>query len=248
VVNSLKEADLRELLDGISLAERSDRPSEGLPEEVLSRLYGLVPCDWITFSEFDPWRQVSYLDQSLPSLEPSDESEDEAFWQHFWDSLACSYPDRTGDIHRITTFSDFYSDRELHATGIYADYFRNLGVEREAMVCLSAPAGRTTRLLLFRGPGRDFDDRDRLVLTLLRPRLNELYQELERRRHRGPQLTARQVELLRLVARGHTNAEIAVTLCLSKQTVRKHLENIFARLGVSSRTAAVTAAFPMSGL
>jgi DNA-binding NarL/FixJ family response regulator len=59
-----------------------------------------------------------------------------------------------------------------------------------------------------------------------------------------PELTRRQQELLHLVAEGCTNAQIARRLGLSKGTVRKHLENIYARLQVSSRTAAVTRAFP----
>jgi DNA-binding NarL/FixJ family response regulator len=59
-----------------------------------------------------------------------------------------------------------------------------------------------------------------------------------------PQLTPRQWELLRLVAVGHTNAQIGKRLGISEGTTRKHLENIYARLQVSSRTAAVTRAFP----
>jgi len=59
-----------------------------------------------------------------------------------------------------------------------------------------------------------------------------------------PGLTSRQWELLRLLASGHSNAEIARELVVSTHTIRKHLENIFARLGVTSRTAAVAKAFP----
>ena len=59
-----------------------------------------------------------------------------------------------------------------------------------------------------------------------------------------PQLTRRHWELLRLVAAGHTNLQISRRLGVSEGTVRKHLENIYARLQVSSRTAAVTRAFP----
>jgi DNA-binding NarL/FixJ family response regulator len=57
-------------------------------------------------------------------------------------------------------------------------------------------------------------------------------------------LTPRQTDLLRLVAAGHTNAQIARRLGLSEGTVRTHLENIYSRLQVSGRTAAVTHAFP----
>jgi DNA-binding CsgD family transcriptional regulator len=53
-------------------------------------------------------------------------------------------------------------------------------------------------------------------------------------------LTAREVEVLRLVARGCTNREIADELVLREHTVRRHLQNVFGRLGVSSRAAAAT--------
>jgi DNA-binding CsgD family transcriptional regulator len=52
-------------------------------------------------------------------------------------------------------------------------------------------------------------------------------------------LTPREQEVLSWVARGKTNAEVAETLWLSPGTVRKHLENAFAKLGVRTRTAAV---------
>ena len=56
-------------------------------------------------------------------------------------------------------------------------------------------------------------------------------------------LTAREVEVLRLVAAGHTNKEIAAVLYLSAKTVGRHLSNIFTKTGVSTRTAAAAFAF-----
>jgi DNA-binding CsgD family transcriptional regulator len=53
-----------------------------------------------------------------------------------------------------------------------------------------------------------------------------------------PRLTPREREILDLVAEGRTNAEIAETLWLSRGTVRKHLDNVYAKLGVHTRTAA----------
>jgi DNA-binding CsgD family transcriptional regulator len=61
---------------------------------------------------------------------------------------------------------------------------------------------------------------------------------LEARQTEVP-LTAREREVLAWVARGKTNAEIARVLWLAPSTVRKHLENVYAKLGVSTRTAAV---------
>ena len=76
------------------------------------------------------------------------------------------------------------------------------------------------------------------------PHLYQAYLDAEGRRAGTPELTRRPWELLRLVAAGHTNAQIARRLGLSEGTVRRHLENIYGRLQVSSRTAAVTRAFP----
>jgi DNA-binding NarL/FixJ family response regulator len=53
-------------------------------------------------------------------------------------------------------------------------------------------------------------------------------------------LTSREVEVLRLVASGRSNAEIATALFLSEKTVARHLSNIFTKVGVASRTAAAT--------
>ena len=52
-------------------------------------------------------------------------------------------------------------------------------------------------------------------------------------------LTAREREVLTWVARGKTNTEIAQLLWLAPSTVSKHLENVYAKLGVTTRTAAV---------
>lgn len=49
--------------------------------------------------------------------------------------------------------------------------------------------------------------------------------------------------MLRLVANGGSTPDIARTLVLSQKTVQRHLANIFAKLGVSSRTAAARFAF-----
>ena len=57
-------------------------------------------------------------------------------------------------------------------------------------------------------------------------------------RQRMPRLTAREREILDLVAEGRTNAEIAERLWLSLGTVRKHLDNVYSKLGVHTRTAA----------
>jgi ATP/maltotriose-dependent transcriptional regulator MalT len=56
-------------------------------------------------------------------------------------------------------------------------------------------------------------------------------------------LSNRELEVLRLVASGKSNREIASSLVISEHTVARHLQNIYAKLGLSSRTAATAFAF-----
>ena len=62
--------------------------------------------------------------------------------------------------------------------------------------------------------------------------------EFRRHASRTRGLTPREAEVLGWIARGKTNVEIAALLFVSGHTVRKHVENIFEKLGVHTRTAA----------
>jgi len=63
-----------------------------------------------------------------------------------------------------------------------------------------------------------------------------------------PALSARELEVLRLVADGHTNSEIASRLGIGSQTVKTYIERIFTKLGVNDRTAAVRHAIKLGML
>lgn len=82
------------------------------------------------------------------------------------------------------------------------------------------------------------------VMRLLFARLGELGRE-RKRRHRLEvlELSAREMEILRLIADGLTNQEIACRLCLSVHTVKNHVHRILDVLGVHSRWGAVNHAF-----
>jgi DNA-binding NarL/FixJ family response regulator len=68
------------------------------------------------------------------------------------------------------------------------------------------------------------------------PAIEEVDKLLHRARPGG--LTEREVEVLKLVAEGRSNPDIARALVLSQKTVERHLSNIFTKLAVPSRTAA----------
>ncbi|MBW3592060.1 MAG: helix-turn-helix transcriptional regulator, partial [Actinobacteria bacterium] len=106
-------------------------------------------------------------------------------------------------------------------------------------VWLPAPAGRARSIYLERS-GKNYTDRERTLLSLLRPHLIRMREAAEsRRRLSGAHaLTAREAEVLRWIASGKTNVQIARLLFISPHTVRKHVENIFEKLGVRTRTEA----------
>ena len=166
------------------------------------------------------------------------------FWQHFWAFKHCSYPERTGDTTSVIRMSDLMTQLEYHASGMYQDLLQRFGVEHALMTVTPLGHWHTARLICLRGEGSDFSERDRAVLTLLRPHLNHLLLLADAARRPVPDLTPRQWQLMRLVASGCTNAQIALELALSEATVRKHLENVFHRLHVTNRTSAIASAFP----
>jgi DNA-binding CsgD family transcriptional regulator len=253
---AVRERDLRTLA-GIVSDYRADLPAQGLPWSLLGELKEQIHCDEIAFESFDSSRRMVRFTQSIPADPQSGEpSLVQAHWQHYWDCQPCSYPDRTGDLRSVIKIADFYSARQWHSTGMYTGLYRPKGYEHELMLTLPAGPGsagrvpgpgRTVRLFLFRGPGADFAEADRALLTLLRPHLHQAYLDAERRRRPRPDLTPRQWQVLDLLAAGHTNGQIARRLGVSEGTIRSHLENIYRRLGVTSRTAAVTRALGPDG-
>ena len=72
--------------------------------------------------------------------------------------------------------------------------------------------------------------------------VSPLVEELPEKQAGRRQLTEREIDVLRLVAEGHRNKEIAAVLHISEETVQAHLRNTFAKLRVHDRTAAITTA------
>jgi DNA-binding CsgD family transcriptional regulator len=90
----------------------------------------------------------------------------------------------------------------------------------------------------------DFSERDRAVLQLVAPALERLLRESPVALL-PPSLTAQERRVLRLVATGLSNSEIAGQLVVAPSTVSKHLENAYRKLGVTNRLAAVHALEPV---
>jgi DNA-binding CsgD family transcriptional regulator len=239
--------DLQMMLTVVNVTDVDDA-GYGLPWSTMDILQELIPGQWTAFFGIDVVNHCNYFGQGVGAGEyetrgPDEPEDDEAFWYHYPDSI-CSYPERTGDFRSVTKTTDFLSLREHRRTPMYVDVM-GPDADHEMMVCLPDGPGRQLRLIVWRGRADpDFTERDRAVLTLLRPHLHAVHLQVLRYQRGVPELTNRQWELLHLVEAGLSNTQIARRLHLAESTVRKHLENAFRRLDVSSRTAAVAAAFP----
>jgi DNA-binding CsgD family transcriptional regulator len=227
---TVADRDLRTMLRIVNAPDDAD-DGKPLPPSMLAALRQLVHADAVYFLRLDVERRELPLHQKCGP------------WSNYWASSFCSYPDRTGDLATVTKMSDFTTMTALRRTRMWSEYFRPFGIYREMLMCLPSPRRRTLRLLLIRGPGSDFSERDRGLLTLLRPHIDGRFREWQRRRQPTP-LTPRQRELMTLVAAGRTNVQIARHPRISEGPVRTRLENIFQRLRVTNRAAAVVRAFP----
>jgi DNA-binding CsgD family transcriptional regulator len=240
-------------LAAIVCEKRSDLPDKaGLPPSLLADLMAQVRCDVVAFATgFDSERQATSSCQFMQDggdavTAPSAPVN----WEHYWHCQPCSYPDRTGDLRSIVTIADFYSARQWLSIGSRCGINKPMGFEHSLMLTMPAAPGqsrgpgRTARLFFFRSAGPGFAERDRAMLTLLRPHLLQTYLDAERHLLPAASITPKQREVLRLVAAGCTNTQIARQLGVAEGTVRTHLENIYRKLQVTSRTAAVTRAFP----
>jgi hypothetical protein len=132
---SFSARDLHRLV-GIISDRRTDLPEAGLPWSLLNDLRDLIPSDYVTFCGFDhePYTPTWFLQQTSP-----DDADDEAYWQHKQDCPPLCYPERGGDLRQVIKYSDFYSSRQWHNSGIYRDYYRVAGVEHRLVLFLAAP-------------------------------------------------------------------------------------------------------------
>jgi len=245
--SELHAADV-EALVGVLDDARDDDPGPAMPWALLEGLQRLVPCDHdVSFQHHDHAACRMLLHQSVepggvrvgPVSTPADP--DHPFWRHWWPG-PCSWPQRTGDLRRVTLIRDFFpTDRAWSADPMS----RVLGPEVRECMLLSLPAapGEARRICLMRTTG-SFSERERQVGMLLRPHLQEIWLDAERRRAGVPKLTPREWEVLALAAGGLSYAAIAEQLVISVGTVRKHMEHVRERLGVHSIPAAAARAMP----
>lgn len=263
---AVRRADLEAVLAFIG-GDIMELDSDGLyPIEFLTGLQELVPSGTVVYQEAD------YRAKRFPVLIASAPDDDDGN-DVYWSTGPCptqAYRERTGDLRAVRT-SDVIEPLSYHELPIYREYFRPAQIEHILDLGLPARPGRTRSLLFFREIGeKDFSERDRDILEVLRPHLRrfETHALLRRRlaealrgsssNSGGPlittddgggesdvyhALTRREREIVELVAEGKTNAEIAATLWVAPSTVKKHLENVYAKTGIGRRAAIAAGRF-----
>jgi DNA-binding CsgD family transcriptional regulator len=162
---------------------------------------------------------------------------------------------RGPDTHRISDSMPFVRFRE---TALYNEYYRRVGLDHAVALPLWVDDELLVSFVLNRRK-RDFSNHDRDLLEILRGGLAALFRQalaLQRAREGSSQLdrmlgssvpvapqarwklTGRERDVMRWLAAGKTDRDIGEILGISVRTVHKHLQNIYAKLGVETRTAA----------
>jgi DNA-binding CsgD family transcriptional regulator len=240
-VPSVDARDAAALLEIVHDGAR-DEGVDPLPRSVLLGLARLIPSDaCVGYQEADvadDFRVVELVE--VIGTPPSAETE-AAFHAFGWQNpMHCRLHARE---ERVLRLSDLLTRRQRTTLEYDVLVWRPHGIDDALRAWLPSPPGRARSVYLERS-GRDYSDRERSLFALLRPHLARMRVDAESRRRLGRLggLTAREAEVLGWVARGLTNGEIAATLFISPQTVRKHLEHIFEKLDVRTRTAAAARA------
>jgi DNA-binding CsgD family transcriptional regulator len=204
---------------------------------VLLALRELMRADAVIFNDLAPMRSASWAQSTTLAADNAPAADIDAFYRLFWSSPA-SHPDRSGDRKTPTALSDFLTIRQWRNSGMYSVLRTNLDFERQLLLPLHGPPGHSRRVRFVRLRGRDFDDTHRAFATLIRPHLAAHLQACTLA-GLGTALTNRQRQLVGLLAGGYSNNQIAHALAISPATVRTHLQEIYQRLGVTSRGQAV---------
>ena len=237
-MNGLRESDLRAAWEFLELAW-SAAGSRPFPLETVEALARLIPCDAVGYCELDrvERREIEYVGNDGDGGDP------DLFWSIVDEHPLCRHQQAYADFS-AQRLSDVISRRRLASTRVWAEWFAPSGTVAELEVGIARSRIRTRNFVLGRTNG-DFSDRDRELLQMLAPHLARIHESTRMRRAvehagagRADSLTTREGEVLELVAAGLTNAAIAERLWISPGTVKKHLDNVYAKLGVANRTAA----------
>lgn len=250
------ESDYRKLLDGVGRVH-AEVDLDRLPGVILEVVASLVPVEHLSYNEVNTHAGRLRM-AGTPDAEAAMRRYVPAWVRHMGEHPILREHDervRLGGQPGVRKISDFLPRRRYEGLGLYRECYRHLDTEYQMVLPVVAADGHTVGVALNRKV-RDFSERDRRVLELFQPHLRTAYlnalararlrrlfepageeQAVKELRYLG--LTGREALVMFHVLQGRTAPEIGAALANSPRTVHKHLEHVFAKLGVSTRAAAV---------
>jgi DNA-binding CsgD family transcriptional regulator len=247
-VTRITNADLRSVIEMLHDLS-ADRSGEIFPRTVIERLGELLDAPNAGYSEWRP-REPEYYIRTFPFGEMPDyyiRTLPEPDWfgeallrWHHQDAINCT---RFRTVPEPIAVSDVLSKRAVDGAELYQYTLRAFGFADMTKLFLPPGVAGEPRFFFFDRERWGLASRERALLDLLRSHLT-LHREKWRPPPPGLQsLTSREREILEAVSNGETNAQIAKRLWISPYTVRAHLEHIFEKLNVKTRTEAAAQLF-----
>jgi DNA-binding CsgD family transcriptional regulator len=215
---------------------------------LMASLHRAIRCDWVSINEVGP-KPGDFWGMVEPNL-PDETKVIFAQYMHQNPLLMYMLESRRGSARRL---SEMISPEDLHRTDLYRLFYGPLGLEHQIAFTLPQEPPRMLGVAISRiGPNGDFDDADRDLLNAARPYLIQSYRSAiafeALRTAVGTDaltsallavgLTTREADVMALLARGRSNADLATSLGISTRTAEKHVQNSFRKLEVKTRSSA----------
>lgn len=237
----------RQLLEALELVrEVQSAPDVDSYRRRVLGVRRLVPCDAVGYNEVTVATGETLMVLDPPDAVPPDVAA--GFERFAHQHPVIRHHRETGDPGP-NAISDFLSADELHALDIYREVYLPLGAEDQLSFILPSPPELVVGVAMNR-PTRGFSAAERELISLVRPHLSQAFRDAQLRSRvdplgdeqlRAKGLTAREAEVTRLLVEGRSAVQVAESLSISVHTAHNHVANIYGKLGVKSRGAAVAA-------
>ena len=169
----LKKTELRNLFDFLHEVYAL-RDLDTFGPDLMCALPRIFSCDIYSYNEVNPERQRLSVVME-PDVIPR--ADLRIFEKYMHQHPLINYYRRTGD-GRALKISDFLGRRQFHRLDLYNEYYRVHKIENQLAIVMPAPSPLVVGVVLNR-IGRDFTERDRLRLEILRPHIAAAYKNAE---------------------------------------------------------------------
>ena len=226
--------DVRRALDVVGSVGDSARPEPFGPEtlRLLGELVGAETVGYCETPRDDGFGEYEVVTRERPG-----------WFRDALRGLAREDPDHPvfrGDSSAPVAISELTRRRSFESTAMYRTIFAPFGIEDSIRLYLPAPGDRARFFFLDRSAW-GLRKGERALLECVRAHLVAARNRWSPPREAPCSLTEREAQIVRMLAAGLTNAEIAQRLWLSPHTVRTHLEHAYSKLGVHTRVQAAGA-------